>query len=48
MKITENWLDQFFNLFNQLVKMLLYLYQLFRGKYETPSFIPQNFPPFFP
>lgn len=32
MKITENWLDQFFNLFNQLVKMLLYLYQLFRGK----------------
>lgn len=32
MKITENWLDQFFNLFNELVKMLLYLYQLFRGK----------------
>ena len=32
MKITENWLDQFFNLFNELVKMLLYLYKLFRGK----------------
>ena len=32
MKITTDWLDQFFNLFNELVKMLLYLYQLFRGK----------------
>lgn len=32
MKITENWLDQFFNLFGELVKMLLYLYQFFRGK----------------
>lgn len=32
MKITDNWLDKFFNLFNQLGKMLLYLYQLFRGK----------------
>lgn len=32
MKITENWLDQFFNIFSQLGKMLLYLYQLFRGK----------------
>lgn len=32
MKITTGWLDQFFNLFNELVKMLLYLYQLFRGK----------------
>lgn len=32
MKITTNFLDQFFNLFNELVKMLLYLYQLFRGK----------------
>lgn len=32
MKITENWLDKFFNLFNQLGKMLLYLYQLFREK----------------
>lgn len=32
MKITENFLDQFFNLFNKLGKMLLYLYHLFRGK----------------
>lgn len=32
MKITTDWLDQFFQLFNQLGKMLLYIYQLFRGK----------------
>lgn len=32
MKITTDWLDQLFNLFNQLGKMLLYLYHLFRGK----------------
>lgn len=32
MKITTSWLDQFFNLFNELVKMLLYLYQFFRRK----------------
>nr|DAJ63374.1 MAG TPA: hypothetical protein [Microviridae sp.] len=32
MKITTDWLDKFFDLFNGLVKMLLYLYQLFRGK----------------
>lgn len=32
MKITTNWLDQFFNLFNELFKMLLYLYHFFRGK----------------
>lgn len=32
MKITEGWLDQFFNIFSKLGKMLLYLYQLFRGK----------------
>lgn len=32
MKITEGLLDQFFNIFSQLGRMLLYLYQLFRGK----------------
>lgn len=32
MKITTDWLDQFFNIFSQLGKMLLYLYQLIRGK----------------
>lgn len=32
MKITTDWLDQFFNIFSRLGKMLLYLYQLFRGK----------------
>lgn len=32
MKITTDWLNQFFNIFSQLGKMLLYLYQLFRGK----------------
>lgn len=32
MKITTGWLDQFFKIFSQLGKMLLYLYQLFRGK----------------
>lgn len=32
MKITTDWLDQFFNIFSKLGKMLLYLYQLFRGK----------------
>lgn len=32
MKITTDWLDKLFELFNELVKMLLYLYQLFRGK----------------
>lgn len=32
MKITTAWLDQFFSIFSKLGKMLLYLYQLFRGK----------------
>ena len=32
MKITKDWLDQFFNIFSRLGKMILYLYQLFRGK----------------
>jgi hypothetical protein len=32
MKITIDWLDQFFDIFSRLGKMLLYLYQLFRGK----------------
>lgn len=32
MKITETVLTQFFNILSQLGKMLLYLYQLFRGK----------------
>lgn len=32
MKITEGWLGKFFNILSQLGKMLLYLYQLFRGK----------------
>lgn len=32
MKITANWLDQLFNLLNEFGKMLLYLYQIFRGK----------------
>lgn len=32
MKITTDWLDPFFNLFNELGKMLLYIYQFFRGK----------------
>jgi len=32
MKITDTVLNQFFNILSQLGKMLLYLYQLFRGK----------------
>lgn len=32
MKITTEWLDQLFNLLNEFGKMLLYLYQLVRGK----------------
>lgn len=32
MKITETVLNQFFDILSQLGKMLLYLYQLFRGK----------------
>lgn len=32
MKITTDWLDQFFNILSRFGKMLLYLYQLFRGK----------------
>ena len=32
MKITSDLLDRFFNIFSQLGKILLYLYQLFRGK----------------
>lgn len=32
MKITTDWLDRLFNLFNELVKMLLYIYHFFRGK----------------
>lgn len=32
MKITDIVLDRFFNILSQLGKMLLYLYQLFRGK----------------
>ena len=32
MKITESVLTQFFDILSQLGKMLLYLYQLFRGK----------------
>lgn len=32
MKITDAVLNQFFNVLSQLGKMLLYLYQLFRGK----------------
>lgn len=32
MKITTAWLDRFFDIFSQLGKMLLYLYQFFRGK----------------
>ena len=32
MKITETVLTKFFDILSQLGKMLLYLYQLFRGK----------------
>lgn len=32
MKITETVLNLFFDILSQLGKMLLYLYQLFRGK----------------
>lgn len=32
MKITADWLDQFFNIFSQLGKILLYLYEFVRGK----------------
>lgn len=32
MKITETVLNHFFDILSQLGKMILYLYQLFRGK----------------
>lgn len=32
MKITTDWLDLFFNYLKEFGKMLLYIYQLFRGK----------------
>ena len=32
MKITETILNQFFDILSQLGKMILYLYQLVRGK----------------
>ena len=32
MKITETFLTQFFDILSRLGKMILYLYQLFRGK----------------
>lgn len=32
MKITETFLNQFFDVFSKLGRMILYLYQLFRGK----------------
>lgn len=32
MKITETVLNQFFDILSQLGKMILYLYQLVRGK----------------
>ena len=32
MKITDTVLNKFFDILSQLGKMLLYLYQLFRGK----------------
>lgn len=32
MKITETLLTKFFDILSQLGKMILYLYQLFRGK----------------
>lgn len=32
MKISETVLNQFFDILSQLGKMILYLYQLFRGK----------------
>ena len=32
MKITDTVLNQFFDILSQIGKMLLYLYQLFRGK----------------
>lgn len=38
MKITLDWLDQFFNIFSQLGKMLLYLFNFLEENYETSSF----------
>ena len=32
MKITETVLNQFFDILSQIGKMILYLYQFFRGK----------------
>ena len=32
MKITDTFLNQFFDILSQLGKMILYLYQLIRGK----------------
>lgn len=32
MKITDVFLNQFFDILSRLGKMILYLYQLFRGK----------------
>ena len=32
MKITDTVLNKFFDILSQIGKMLLYLYQLFRGK----------------